>query len=92
MTDLDGLPAATRWTGHRALLIVGALEALSLLVLVVNLVTVHLAPLASALGPVHGLLYLSGIGLTFRATRATRPRLLSLVPAIGGLLAARYLR
>ncbi|GAB2578429.1 hypothetical protein GCM10027087_17650 [Paractinoplanes abujensis] len=64
-------------------------ELLSLLVLLANLATVHVAGVATLLGPLHGCAYLVVIGATFAATGRTRPRLLALIPGIGGALAAR---
>jgi hypothetical protein len=67
-------------------------ELLSLLVLLVNLATVHLAPVATLLGPLHGCAYLVVAGAAWQATRRRRPRLLAFVPGVGGLLAERALR
>jgi hypothetical protein len=67
-------------------------ELLSLLLLFANLATVHVSWVATLLGPLHGCAYLLVIGATVAATRSIRPRLLSLVPGIGGLLALRAMR
>ena len=69
--------------------IAARVEAASLLLLLANLFTVHWPPLSSLLGPLHGCAYLLVIGATLQATRRTRPRLLAVVPGIGGLLAER---
>ena len=45
-------------SSRRVFGVVAAVEALTLLVLVLNLVTVHLPGVAAALGPVHGSAYL----------------------------------
>lgn len=75
----------------RAARLVGALEALSLFVLVVNVVTVHLAPLAQLLGPTHGLLYLSGIALVWSNPYPARRKWLAVVPGVGTWFATRRL-
>ena len=72
--------------------IAARVEFLSLLGLLVNLATVHVAQVATLLGPLHGCAYLVVIGAGWQATRRTRPRLLAVVPGIGGLLAERALR
>ena len=67
-------------------------EFVSLVLLLANLATVHLEPVAGLLGPVHGCAYLVVVGATIAATRRGRPRLLAAVPGVGGLLAERALR
>ncbi|MEU6133085.1 DUF3817 domain-containing protein [Saccharopolyspora sp. NPDC047091] len=67
-------------------------EAASLLVLLVNLATVHWAPVASATGPIHGCAYLLTIAATWATPTPVRARLLALIPAAGGLLAVREAR
>jgi hypothetical protein len=64
-------------------------ELLSLIVLLTNLATVHLPWVATLLGPLHGCAYLVVIGATLAATKRTSPRLLALIPGIGGVLASR---
>jgi hypothetical protein len=66
-------------------------EFVSLVLLFANLATVHWAPVASLVGPIHGCAYLFVIGAAWRATGDARTRLLSAVPGVGGLLAARRL-
>ena len=66
-------------------------EAASLALLLLNLVTVHWAPVASLLGPVHGCAYLFVIGAALYGARDVRARRLAFVPGIGGLLAERRL-
>lgn len=80
----DGGTSWLRW-----LRVVAVLEPLTLLVLVGNLATVHVAALAAALGPVHGTLYLAGIALAWAAALPRRSRLLAVVPAVGAWLATR---
>ncbi|WP_114559915.1 hypothetical protein [Desertihabitans aurantiacus] len=71
----------------RALEVLSVLELLSVLALLVNLATVHADGLASALGPVHGALYLA-VAVTALLGRGLllRTRLLALVPVLGGVL------
>ena len=64
-------------------------EFLSLLLLLANLATVHVEEVATLLGPLHGCAYLVVVGATWQSTRRRRPRLLSVVPGVGGLLAER---
>ncbi|MCM6778691.1 hypothetical protein NDR87_34955 [Nocardia sp. CDC159] len=77
-------------TSLRPLQIAAGVEMLSLLVLLLNLATVHYPAVASLLGPTHGCAYLVCIIYTFRrkdATPATRAT--SLIPGIGGMLTLR---
>ena len=67
-------------------------ELASLVLLLTNLATVHWAPVASLLGPVHGCAYLFVIGATVRVTADLPTRLLAAVPGVGGLLVMRRLR
>jgi hypothetical protein len=64
-------------------------ELVSLLVLLANLATVHLAPVATLIGPLHGCAYLVVIGAVWQGSRSRRARWLSVVPGVGGLLAER---
>jgi hypothetical protein len=73
----------------RLLRIAALVEAVSLLVLLVNLATVHLSWVAGLVGPLHGCTYLLVIGTAWQGTRRRRPRLLAIVPGVGGLLAER---
>jgi hypothetical protein len=66
-------------------------EFVSLVLLFANLATVHWATVAALVGPIHGCAYLFVIGAALRATKDLRTRLLSVVPGVGGLLAARRL-
>jgi Domain of unknown function (DUF3817) len=62
-------------------------ETVSLVVLLANLATVHVPQVASVIGPVHGFAYLATIATAFLLPLDTRTRLLTLIPAVGGLLA-----
>jgi hypothetical protein len=73
----------------RLLRIAAVVELVSLVVLLVNLATVHVPEVASVLGPVHGCAYLVVIGATISLTRDTPTRLLAVLPVIGGLIAMR---
>ncbi|WP_327251485.1 DUF3817 domain-containing protein [Streptomyces sp. NBC_01244] len=78
----------------KVLRVAAGVEAVSLLALLVNLLTVHAAPVASLAGPVHGAAYLIIIAMTFSRTAAgtsAGARGLSFVPGIGGMLALRSL-
>ena len=84
------LPAASQATPARVMWVVGALEAASLAVLLVNLAVGHRADLAAGVGPLHGLLYLVGIALVWSNRLPTVSKVLVLVPAVGTLLAVRF--
>ncbi len=73
-------------TAGRALRIAAGTEAVSLAVLLLNLVTVHADAVSATAGPVHGTAYLAVIATAWPVPRARRR---SLLPGIGGLLAAR---
>jgi hypothetical protein len=64
-------------------------ETVSLLVLLVNLATAHASAVASLMGPVHGTAYLTTIAAALLLPLPRGTRLLTLVPAVGGLLALR---
>jgi hypothetical protein len=64
-------------------------ESVSLLVLLVNLGTAHVAAVASLMGPVHGCAYLATIATAFLLPLPPAARRRTLVPGIGGLLALR---
>jgi hypothetical protein len=61
-------------------------ELITLAVLLGNLATVHWAPLASAVGPLHGTAYLVTAVLAWQLPLPRGVRLRALVPAVGGLL------
>jgi hypothetical protein len=69
----------------RVLEVLSVLELASIAALFGNLLTAHLPGLASALGPVHGALYLA-VAVTALLGRGLllRTRLLALVPLLGG--------
>ncbi|MFB4352621.1 hypothetical protein RAC69_05685 [Microbacterium sp. LS_15] len=71
----------------RTLEALSALELLSILVLLGNLLTVHREGVASVLGPVHGVLYLA-VAVTALLGRGLllRTRLMALIPVLGGVL------
>jgi hypothetical protein len=75
----------------QALRIAAGVELATLVVLLINLATVHWPQVSSAIGPTHGCAYLFVIILTVRQSRATRTRATALVPGIGGLLVLRRL-
>ncbi len=75
---------------NRPLRLAAAVELLSLLVLVINLATVHVRAVASLCGPVHGCAYLAVLILTAWSPAADRTaKLLAAIPGVGGLLATR---
>jgi Domain of unknown function (DUF3817) len=76
----------------RWLTLASVVEAVSLVVLVVNRATLHHPVVTSTMGPAHGFAYLATIAIAFLLPLATAPRLLTLVPGVGGLLALRHAR
>ncbi|BBG03775.1 MULTISPECIES: hypothetical protein [Pseudonocardia] len=74
------------------LAVASVVETVSLALLLLNLATVHLPGVASVLGPVHGLAYLVTIAVTCLMPTTVATRLLSAVPAVGGLLVLRRTR
>jgi len=79
--------------GTTALRLLGAVELASMLVLFGNLATVHHEAVASAIGPLHGMVYLAVLVTALAVARGRhRVWLLALVPAVGGLLAERAAR
>jgi hypothetical protein len=84
--------AAPTTSGLRWLGVASVVETTSLVVLVVNLATVHHPLVTSTMGPVHGFAYLATIAVAFLLPLSTGTRLLTLVPAVGGLLALRRAR
>ena len=71
----------------RWLRVAAAVEALSLLLLIVNLATAHLPAVTSVIGPLHGGAWLATIAVAFLIPIPLVPRWTSLLPGIGGLLA-----
>ena len=76
-------------TALRWLRVAAAVEAATVVVLFVNLATVHLPAVASILGPIHGTAYLAGIALAWSGGLSRNARLLACIPAVGAWLAAR---
>ncbi|WP_425578241.1 hypothetical protein [Streptomyces albiaxialis] len=74
--------------------VAAAAEAVSLALLLANLLTVHAGWITSLGGPTHGTAYLVTIVATWQTplAAARRARLLALVPGVGGLLVLRRLR
>jgi Domain of unknown function (DUF3817) len=80
-------------TAVRALRIAAIVEAFSLGVLLVNLVTVHARPVTELVGPLHGTAYLAVIATTLLVPAASASaKWCALVPGVGGLLALRRIR
>ncbi|MFC8125918.1 hypothetical protein [Streptomyces sp. NPDC057302] len=77
----------------RTLRIAAAVEALSLVVLLLNVFTIHAKPITSLGGPTHGTAYLVAIAMTWAipAAAGTGARWLALIPGIGAMLALRKL-
>lgn len=77
----------------RALEILSVLELLSIAVLLGNLLTVHHPAVSSAIGPVHGALYLAVAATSLLGRRLLlRTRLLALIPVLGGMFALWMVR
>jgi uncharacterized membrane protein YdcZ (DUF606 family) len=74
-----------------ALRIAAGVEAASLVILLLNLVTAHLEVITSLGGPVHGTAYLVVIAMTLtsQAATASSARWFAFVPGFGGLLVLR---
>ncbi|MDX6351118.1 MAG: hypothetical protein QOF84_5908 [Streptomyces sp.] len=76
----------------RNLRIAARVEFISLIVLLTNLATTDLKPIASLMGPVHGCAYLFVLGSTWRLEHAAmRAKATAVIPGVGGLLALRQL-
>lgn len=76
----------------RNLRIAARVELISLIVLLANLATADLKPIASLIGPIHGCAYLFVLGSTWRLEHAsTRAKATAVIPGVGGLLALRQL-
>lgn len=79
-------------SARQALRIAAFAELATLFVLLVNLATVHWAPISSLVGPTHGCAYLLVVILTWRQPGAgRRTRAAALLPGVGGLLVLRRL-
>jgi hypothetical protein len=64
-------------------------EAASLFVLVVNLLTAHLHAVTSLAGPVHGAAWLATVAIAFLTPVPRLSRWTSFLPGVGGILALR---
>jgi predicted dinucleotide-binding enzyme len=73
----------------RVLRIAAVVEVATLVALLVNLATVHWAPVASMLGPTHGCAYLAVIGATWQMTKAGR---IACSPSCRGSAACSWVR
>jgi hypothetical protein len=77
----------------RLLRVAAPIEALSLVVLLVNLATVHVGGVAMVCGPLHGAAYLTIVIATLLETTAPAAvRWRAIVPGVGGYLVLRGLR
>lgn len=76
-----------------ALLVAAHVEVVSLIVLLVNLGTVHAPAVSSLVGPTHGCAYVFVFGAAVRAAGSVRTRAaaLAVVPGVGGLLSRHHL-
>jgi hypothetical protein len=76
----------------RLLRLAAAVEAVTLLLLLVNLATVHVPAVAGVVGPLHGAAYLTAIVATLLNPDApAAARWWAVLPGVGGLLAVRRL-
>jgi hypothetical protein len=76
----------------RPLRVAAHAELVSLIIMLANLATVHLKPISSLMGPVHGCAYLFVVLATWRLKQATPvTKATAVIPGIGGLLALRRL-
>ncbi|SDE13339.1 hypothetical protein [Glycomyces harbinensis] len=75
---------------RRVLHLIGTVELATLVLMLLNLATVHHPAITGVLGPVHGLVY-TGTVIAAALLMNGRHRiwLLALIPGVGGLLAAR---
>ncbi|MFF5262073.1 DUF3817 domain-containing protein [Actinomadura viridis] len=76
----------------RTLRIAAVVEAVSLVVLLANLATVHAEVITSLGGPIHGTSYLAVIAAAWMIPAAPAARWRALVPGVGGLLVLRRTR
>ncbi|WP_248958099.1 hypothetical protein [Sphaerisporangium perillae] len=76
----------------RPLRLAARAEAVTLVLLLLNVATAHVPQISSLLGPSHGCAYLFVVAATLRAPAADgMAKALALIPGIGGLLALRRL-
>ncbi len=72
----------------RLLRVAAHVELVSLIVMLVNLATVHLDVVSSMMGPLHGCTYLVIVAAFWRSPEATAiTKAVALIPGIGGQLA-----
>jgi hypothetical protein len=83
------IKSAMTGTARPVLRIAAFVEPVSLLVLLANLATVHIAGVAALIGPLHGTAYLVAITATWTGRYPPRARLLAWLPGIGAPLALR---
>lgn len=75
------------------LIVAGTIEVATLAAMLVNLATVDSRSFASAIGPVHGFVWLAIVASCLLTPWLTpRQRGLAAIPVVGGLLAAGILR
>ena len=67
-------------------------EGATLLLLLLNLATVHLRVVTEVVGPVHGVAWLATVAAACLAPVPVAARVLSTVPGVGGLLALAHTR
>lgn len=71
----------------RWLRLMSLVEVATLLILVVNLVTLHHAQVAAGVGPLHGFAYLATIATSFLLPLPRSIRAWTFLPGVGGILA-----
>ena len=77
-------------SARRILQMIGAVELATLILMLINIATVHAPGISHILGPVHGLAYTATVITAFLVMDGRhRVWLLALIPGIGGLLASR---
>jgi hypothetical protein len=75
---------------RRILHVIGTVELATLVLMLLNVFTVHAPAISGTLGPLHGLAYTTTVITALLITKGRhRVWLLALVPGFGGLLAAR---
>lgn len=74
---------------RRWLVAAATIEVVSLAVLLINRATVHLDPITSSMGPIHGFAYLATIALAALSPIPRRAKAVAWLPVIGGVVAVR---
>ncbi|ORW58181.1 hypothetical protein B7435_03665 [Mycolicibacterium peregrinum] len=78
---------------RRTLHAIGSIELLTLILMLLNLATVHVPAISKVLGPLHGFVYTATVVAAILLMNGMRRVwLLALIPGIGGLLAARAIQ